>query len=89
MAVQDAACLVECLRGTASVTAALARYDSQRRPQVARYQWLSRLATPLFQSPSRGAALLRDHLAMPLARMAPFRRRMLSALQGDVTSAAW
>jgi salicylate hydroxylase len=83
LALLDAAVLAACLRETESdVTAALAAYDSHRRPQHLYYRWASRALTPLFQADAAWLGWLRDN-TLPLAHRIPWaKRRMLETLAG-------
>ena len=82
MALEDAACLARCMhvRSATNVVGALASYQRERVARLRRYQRLSRLATPLFQSDSRSLAWLRDHLLLPLTALGPVQRRMVNVL---------
>jgi 2-polyprenyl-6-methoxyphenol hydroxylase-like FAD-dependent oxidoreductase len=86
LALQDAAALAEALSENKCVTTALGAYQGKREPNVAMYQFFSRLMTPLFQSDWSLPAALRDQL-MPVACAMPWmQRRMLRVLRGEVKS---
>ncbi len=75
-ALEDAACLAACMHGQSApnVGSALEAYQRKRAPRLRRYQRISALATPLFQSDSRALAWLRDRALLPLTALGPVQR---------------
>ena len=82
MALLDAMALRDALRSEASIEAALARYQAQRKAHVRLYQFWSRWLTPVFQSDRDWIARSRDLLFKPMARMPGGRGHMLRVLSG-------
>lgn len=87
MALMDAWTLREALRRAGSITAALARYERERRAHTAIYQFWSRWLTPVFQSERDAVAALRDLLLSPLGSVPGGRGNMLRVLSG--TQRGW
>ena len=82
LALVDAVALADALVAHGDVAPALAAYSRGRRRQLAYYQWMTRLLTPLFQGDSRLGAALRD-LVFPASRWLPYlRRRMVRTMIG-------
>jgi 2-polyprenyl-6-methoxyphenol hydroxylase-like FAD-dependent oxidoreductase len=82
LALGDALALAAALAQRREISDALEIYDAARRPLARRYQRLSRILTPVFQSGSRTLATLRDR-AFPLLNLLPFATRaMTSVLDG-------
>ena len=82
MGLLDALALAEALAECAEIDDALTAYAAARRRHVRFYQAASWWLTPLFQSDSRAAAVLRD-LAFPcLAHIPYFRRETVRSLAG-------
>lgn len=71
MALVDALVLNECLGQARNLNEAFSSYSHNRRKHLRYYQMASRLLTPMFQSNSRSAALVRD-LTFPLMHKIPF-----------------
>jgi 2-polyprenyl-6-methoxyphenol hydroxylase-like FAD-dependent oxidoreductase len=82
LALGDAAALAAALARYREVPRALAAYDAARRPLAWRYQRLSRLLTPVFQSGSRTLAAVRDLIFPVLCRLPPAARFMSAVLHG-------
>jgi salicylate hydroxylase len=82
MGLLDALALAEAAAEYADIDDALTAYAAARRRHVRFYQAASWWLTPLFQSDSRAAAVLRD-LAFPcLAHIPYFRRETVRSLAG-------
>jgi len=82
LALGDALALAAALAQREKIADALEAYDAARRPLAWRYQRLSRILTPVFQSGSRTLAALRDRV-FPLLNRLPFATRaMTSVLDG-------
>ena len=79
LAMVDALLLGDALRKESDLAAALARHSAERLPHTRFYSRASRWLTPFYQSDSRVAALLRDHV-MSLAPHVPFARRLAATL---------
>ena len=82
MALLDALALRNSLRGETQLTAALKRYQAERRRHIAIYHFWSRWLTPLFQSERDGWARLRDLSFHPMSRLPGGRGQMLRVLTG-------
>lgn len=82
MALLDASALARAIESEATVAAALARYDRERRSHIWVYQFVSRWLTPLFQSDIGWAGRLRDACLGPLGRAPLLRGEMLKVLAG-------
>ena len=93
MALLDSSILSECLldcntvRNPASVACALSKFSQRRQSQLAFYQMVSRLLTPVFQSHSATLGVTRDLFTGPLTQRVPFiRQQALLSLAGMKTS---
>ena len=82
MALLDARGLRDALRAHASMPAALAAYQRERRKHVGIYHFWSRWLTPLFQSERDRVAAARDLVFHPMSRLPGGRRQMLRVLTG-------
>ncbi len=82
MGIQDSWVLAMALQAHASVPAALAAFDRQRRIPVSAHQRLSRWTTPVFQSESRTLALLRDRVFYRLSQVPFVNDSVLRTLSG-------
>lgn len=85
MALLDAAALADCLRAYPDLASALPAYARQRRAHVRFYQAASWALTPLFQSDSRLAGLLRDALFARVSRLPWISSEMVRLLAGVKT----
>ncbi len=82
MALLDARALCQALDNYSDLTTALAAYDQTRRAHVDIYQLISRWLTPLFQSDSATAALVRDWCMYPVGRVPGVKGQTLKVLAG-------
>lgn len=82
MALLDARALCQSLESHNDLSAALDAYDQVRRDHVAIYQFISRWLTPLFQSDSATAALIRDWCMYPVGRVPGIKSQTLKVLAG-------
>lgn len=82
LALGDAFALATSLARENDVSRALEAYDTARRPLARRYQRLSKVLTPVFQSGSRTLAAIRDRTFSRLSRMSMARRTLSSVLNG-------
>lgn len=82
LALGDALALATSLARERDVSQALQAYDAARRPLAWRYQRISRLLTPVFQSGSRTLATLRDRLFPALSRLPMATRAISTVLNG-------
>ena len=87
MALMDAQALCEAIATSASIDAALPRYEKERRAHVGIYHFWSRWLTPIFQSDLDWAASLRDTFFHPLGRLPGGSGTMLRVLSG--TQRGW
>lgn len=83
MALLDAYALAEALRRH-SLEQALPVYARARRLHVATYQAVSYLFTPLYQSNSSIAPIMRDNLFAPLARIPPMPMALSRLVSGNL-----
>ena len=88
MALLDAYALALALRGAGrgDVDAALGRAARLRRRHVRRYQAMTALFTPVYQSDSRAIPFIRDRLVGPLSKLWPatwIQAAMVSGLIGN------
>ena len=83
MAMLDAWALAQALREAGSIEEGLASFRQARRGHVRIYQALTALVTPLYQSDSILAAVLRDIFFAPLSRIGP-GPRLQAALVGGM-----
>jgi 2-polyprenyl-6-methoxyphenol hydroxylase-like FAD-dependent oxidoreductase len=86
MALLDAWALSRALRRAGSIEEGLTLFHEARRGHVRIYQALTALVTPLYQSDSLVAAVLRDLLFAPLSRIGS-GPRIQSALVGGLAGA--
>ena len=82
MALLDARALCQAIDAHKDIDAALTAYDQARREHVGIYQFISRWLTPLFQSDSATAALLRDWCMYPVGRVPGIKGQTLKVLAG-------
>ena len=82
MALLDALALRDALRAEPGVSAALTRYQAERRQHIGIYHFWSRWLTPLFQSEHDVWAGLRDLTFHPMSRLPIERGQMLRVLTG-------
>jgi len=82
MALLDARALCQAIDAHHDLASALAAYDQVRREHVGIYQFVSRWLTPLFQSDSATAALLRDWCMYPVGRVPGIKGQTLKVLAG-------
>ena len=82
MALLDALALRDSLRRESQLTAALKRYQSERRAHIGIYHFWSRWLTPLFQSEQDAWARVRDFSFHPMSRLPGGRGQMLRILTG-------
>ena len=83
MAMLDAWALAQALRKAGSVEEVLTSFRQARRGHVRIYQALTALVTPLYQSDSILAAVLRDIFLAPLSRIGS-GPRLQAALVGGM-----
>jgi 2-polyprenyl-6-methoxyphenol hydroxylase-like FAD-dependent oxidoreductase len=76
LALWDAMVLAEALANNDRVPEALATYSRLRRSHLRYYQFVTRWATPFFQSGATPLGWLRD-IAFPIAMKVPFARRLM------------
>ena len=86
MALLDAWALARALGRNARIPAALADAVAQRRRHVTVYQWLTWLATPVYQSDSRMLPYLRDRLVGPLTGLRPATKLQAKMVAGLVAN---
>jgi 2-polyprenyl-6-methoxyphenol hydroxylase-like FAD-dependent oxidoreductase len=79
LALGDALALAAALAQRREISQALEVYDAARRPLAWRYQRLSRMLTPVFQSGSRTLAAFRDR-AFPLLSRLPFATHAMTSV---------
>jgi FAD-dependent urate hydroxylase len=82
LALGDALALATSLTREHEVSRVLEAYDAARRPLAWKYQRLSRLLTPVFQSGSRTLAALRDRIFPWVSRVPIATRAISSVLNG-------
>lgn len=83
LALMDASVLARACVDADTVDAGVSLYESERRDNIAYYQWASRWLTPIFQSAHDAIAPFRDTLSAHIARVPTFRRLMLESLVGE------
>ena len=71
LALIDAFVLDACIESATDLPSAFAQYSAMRKNHIRFYQFASRRLTPLFQSNSRFAGIIRD-ASFPLIRKIPF-----------------
>ena len=86
MAMLDSWALARALRQGGSIDDGLTLFRQARRAHVGLYQALTALVTPLYQSDSIAAAVIRDLLFAPLSRVGP-GPRLQAALVGGLAGA--
>lgn len=84
MALLDAWALALGLRRCRTLTDALAETVRLRRDQIALYQALSRLLTPLYQSDGTAIPWLRDRVMGPVSKLWPFTAAQAALVSGAV-----
>lgn len=82
MALLDALALARALQAQDDLAIALGEYKRMRLWHIRLYQWASWMFTPAYQSDSALAALIRDHLMSPIARLWPAPVALASLVSG-------